>query len=82
MPVYDVSAVAHAVDLELKQLDNLLSRNALTGVEKDGEVSRGGSTPELAVVIRICARSSRQRLAYRSGSLAACRIAGRTGRQR
>ena len=53
MPFYDVSAVAHAVDLELKQLDNLLSRNMLPGIEKGRRGLARRLTPELAVVVRL-----------------------------
>ena len=34
MPVYDVSAVAHALGIDVKQLDNILSRNYLNGVDR------------------------------------------------
>lgn len=34
MPFYDVAAVAEAVGIDAKQLDNILSRNALDGVER------------------------------------------------
>lgn len=53
MPVYDVSAVAHATDFDLKQLDNLLSRNSLPGVEKNRRGVARRLTPDIAVVIRL-----------------------------
>jgi hypothetical protein len=34
LPIYDLAAVADAVNMEPKQLDNLLSRNQLPGVER------------------------------------------------
>jgi len=34
LPVYDVSAVAHAIGIDVKQLDNILSRNFLNGVDR------------------------------------------------
>ena len=53
MPIYDVSAVAEALGFDLKQMDNLLSRNELAGVErKTRGVSRRLSV-DTAVVIRI-----------------------------
>ena len=34
MPFYDVAAVAEAVGMDAKRLDNILSRNELNGVER------------------------------------------------
>jgi len=34
MPFYDVAAVAEAVGIDAKRLDNILSRNELSGVER------------------------------------------------
>jgi len=51
LPVYDVAAVAEALDLESKQLDNLLSRNELSGVERKRRGVARRLTPESAVVI-------------------------------
>lgn len=34
MPVYDISAAAEALDVPVKQLDNILSRNVVSGVER------------------------------------------------
>lgn len=53
MPVYDLAAVAHAVDLDPKQLDNLLSRNVLPGVEKKKRGLARRLTPDVVVVIRL-----------------------------
>lgn len=53
MPFYDLTAVAHAVDLEPKQLDNLLSRNTLQGVEKKKRGVARRLTPDVVVVIRV-----------------------------
>ena len=53
MPVYDVSAVAQAADFDPKQLDNLLSRNSLPGVEKNRRGITRRLTPNVAVVIRL-----------------------------
>ena len=53
MPVYDLTAVAHAVDLDPKQLDNLLSRNALPGVHKKRRGLARKLTPDVVVVIRL-----------------------------
>jgi hypothetical protein len=53
LPVYDLAAVAHALDIDLKQLDNLLSRNALPGVERRRRGIARRLTPDVAVVIRL-----------------------------
>ena len=34
MPVYDIAAAAEALDITSKQLDNIVSRHALSGVER------------------------------------------------
>jgi hypothetical protein len=68
LPVYDVSAVAHALDLELKQLDNLLSRNTLAGVEKKRRGLARRLTPEIAVVIRL-AKELSESLGVSAGSM-------------
>lgn len=68
MPVYDVSAVAHALDLELKQLDNLLSRNVLAGVEKKRRGLARRLTPDVAVVIRL-AKELSESLGVSTGSM-------------
>ncbi len=68
MPVYDVSAVAHALDLELKQLDNLLSRNVLAGVEKKRRGLARRLTPDVAVVIRL-AKELSEALGVSTGSM-------------
>jgi hypothetical protein len=53
LPVYDVSAVAEALDFDLKQLDNLLSRNRLPGLEKKRRGLARRLTVDTAVVIRL-----------------------------
>ena len=68
MPVYDLTAVAHALDIDLKQLDNLLSRNALPGVEKRRRGIARRLTPEVAVVIRL-ARELSETLGVSVGTL-------------
>ena len=68
MPVYDLAAVAHALDLDLKQLDNLLSRNPLPGVERKRRGIARRLTPEVAVVIRL-AKELSEALGVSVGSL-------------
>ena len=68
MPVYDLTAVAHALDIDIKQLDNLLSRNALPGVERKRRGIARRLTPEVAVVIRL-ARELSETLGVSVGSL-------------
>lgn len=53
MPLYDLAAVAEALDLEPKQLDNLLSRNEIAGVERKKRGVTRRLTTDVAVVIRI-----------------------------
>ena len=53
MPLYDIAAVAHAVDLHPKQLDNLLSRNPLPGVEKKRRGLTRRFPREIAVVVKL-----------------------------
>jgi hypothetical protein len=51
LPIYDLAAVAEAVNLEPKQLDNLLSRNQLPGVDRTKRgVSRRLNT-EVAIIL-------------------------------
>ncbi|HEX6053431.1 MAG TPA: hypothetical protein VFZ21_29385 [Gemmatimonadaceae bacterium] len=53
MPVYDVAAAAEALGVSAKQVDNILSRNSLPGVEhKRRGVSRR-ITPEAVVTLSI-----------------------------
>jgi hypothetical protein len=53
LPVYDVSAVAQALGIDVKRLDNILSRSYLTGVDRRTRgVSRRIST-EAAVTLRL-----------------------------
>jgi len=68
LPVYDLTAVAHALDIDIKQLDNLLSRNALPGVERKRRGIARRLTPEVAVVIRL-ARELSEALGVSVGSL-------------
>ena len=70
MPVYDLTAVAHALDIDLKQLDNLLSRNNLPGVERRRRGIARRLTPEVAVVIRL-ARELSESLGVSVGALLA-----------
>lgn len=53
MPLYDLAAVAHAVDLTPKQLDNLLSRNHLPRIEKKRRGVSRRFTPEVAMVVKL-----------------------------
>ena len=68
MPVYDVAAVAEALDLESRQLDNLLSRNELSGVDRKRRGVARRLTPESAVVIGF-ARELANALAVPLGSV-------------
>jgi hypothetical protein len=55
MPFYDVTAVAEAVGIDAKQLDNILCRNELDGVERRTRgVSRRLSV-DAAVTIQLAA---------------------------
>jgi hypothetical protein len=48
-----MSAAAQAADFDLKQLDNLLSRNSLPGVEKRRQGVARRLTPDTVIVIRL-----------------------------
>jgi hypothetical protein len=63
-----LAAVAHALDIDLKQLDNLLSRNALPGVERRRRGVARRLTPHIAVVIQL-ARDLSEALGVSLGSL-------------
>jgi hypothetical protein len=78
LPIYDLPAVAHAVDFDIKQLDNLLSRNALPGVEKNKRGVARRLTPEVTVAIRL-AKELAEALGLSPGSLLA--IASRITRE-
>jgi hypothetical protein len=51
LPVYDLAAVAEAVNLDQKQLDNLISRNALPGVERKNRGVARRLTSDVAVTL-------------------------------
>jgi len=53
LPIYDLAAVAEAVNLEPKQLDNLLSRNYLPGVERKRRGVARRLTSDVVVVISL-----------------------------
>jgi hypothetical protein len=53
LPVYDVSAVAHALDINQRQLDNILSRNDLIGVDRRARGVTRRVTPDAAVIINL-----------------------------
>jgi hypothetical protein len=51
MPIYDLAAVAEALDLTPKQLDNLLSRNHLPGIERKRRGIARRITSDVAAVV-------------------------------
>lgn len=53
MPFYSVSAVAEAVGMSEKQLDNMLSRNALVGVERKARGVARRISADAAVTINL-----------------------------
>ena len=53
MPIYDLAAVAHAIDMSPKQLDNLLSRNELEGVERKSRGVTRRISSDAAITINI-----------------------------
>ena len=56
MPIYDLAAVAHALEMTPKQLDNLLSRNDLDGVERKTRGVTRKISSEAAIAINIAWR--------------------------
>ena len=66
MPIYDTAAAAEALGVSAKQLDNILSRHTLPGIEKQrrGVGRRIGSDAVLAVFIAVeIVRAARMPLA-------------------
>jgi hypothetical protein len=53
LPIYDLAAVAHAIDMSPKQLDNLLSRNELEGVERKSRGVTRRISSDAAITINI-----------------------------
>lgn len=53
MPLYDVAAVAEALDIDPKQLDNLLSRHEIPGVTRGRRGVPRRLTPAAALSIRL-----------------------------
>lgn len=53
MPVYDVAALAEAFQVDFRQLDNLLSRNEISGVERRTRGVTRRVTLDAAVTIRV-----------------------------
>jgi hypothetical protein len=58
LPIYDLAAVAHAIEMTPKQLDNLLSRNELDGVERKARGVMRRISSDAAVAIHIAWRLS------------------------
>jgi hypothetical protein len=56
LPIYDLAAVAHAIEMTPKQLDNLLSRNDLEGVERKTRGVTRRISSDAAVTINIAWR--------------------------
>jgi len=67
LAVYDLAAVAEAVNLEPKQLDNLLSRNHLPGVNRTKRGVARRINTEVAVILCL-ARQLSQALGIPLGS--------------
>lgn len=53
LPIYDVKAVAEALDIDLRQLDNLLSRNTIHGVDRSRRGVTRRVSSEAAVIIAL-----------------------------
>ena len=53
MPVYDIAALVEALQIDQRQLDNLLSRNAIPGVDRRRRGVTRRVTPEAAATIRL-----------------------------
>lgn len=53
MPIYDLAALAEAFDTDTRQLDNLLSRNEIEGVERRARGVTRRVTLDAAVTIRV-----------------------------
>jgi hypothetical protein len=53
LPIYDLAALAEAFDADTRQLDNLLSRNEIEGVERRARGVTRRVTLDAAVTIRV-----------------------------
>ena len=53
MPVYDIAALVEALQIDQRQLDNLLSRNVIPGVDRRRRGVTRRVTPEAAATIRL-----------------------------
>jgi hypothetical protein len=53
LPVYDIAALAEALQIDQRQLDNLLSRNSILGVDRRRRGVTRRVTPEAAATIRL-----------------------------
>jgi hypothetical protein len=53
MPVYDVAAAAEALGVPAKQVDNILSRNSLPGVEHKRRGVTRRIAPDAVVTLRV-----------------------------
>ena len=74
MPVYDVAALAEAFEVNERQLDNLLSRNEIAGVERRTRGVTRRVTLDAAVAIRVALELTNE---LRVPSAHALRIASR-----
>ena len=53
MPIYDLAALAEAFDADTRQLDNLLSRNEIDGVDRRARGVTRRVTLDAAITIRV-----------------------------
>jgi len=53
MPVYNVAAVAEALDLPMRQVDNVLSRHEIRGVERKRRGVTRRIAPDAVVTLRL-----------------------------
>ena len=53
MPVYDVAAVAEALDVPIRQVDNILSRHDIRGVERKRRGVTRRIAPDAVVTLRL-----------------------------
>ena len=79
MPIYDLAALAEALDADTRQLDNLLSRNEIEGVERRARGVTRRVSLDAAVTIRVALElASELRVPFAHALAIAARV-GRSG---
>jgi hypothetical protein len=79
LPIYDLAALAEAFDADNRQLDNLLSRNEIEGVERRARGVTRRVTLDAAVTIRVALELATELRVPFAHALAIAARVGRSG---